>query len=73
MSLYNNLKELIKNTVEFKYDSFENIGSIPSSSNIRKAYLRGPDKNVVIKYLRQNKYRNEEEYYEYFIREAQNA
>ncbi|CAG8685907.1 52_t:CDS:1, partial [Acaulospora colombiana] len=46
-----------KTIVEFNSNLFENIEQILSSSNVKKAYLKESNTNIVLKYVGDNRYK----------------
>ncbi|CAG8525911.1 5527_t:CDS:2, partial [Acaulospora morrowiae] len=71
MDLFENPKLSTKLINHFDYSSFVNVEPTSTAINVKKAYLRKLDKNVALKYLRDDKYKNVDEYYENFAREVQ--
>ncbi|CAG8633614.1 389_t:CDS:2, partial [Acaulospora morrowiae] len=63
-----------KHMTEFDYNSFREISIILTTpmADVKKAYQIGFDRNVVLKYLRDDQYKIETEYYKSFSREIRN-
>jgi hypothetical protein len=72
-----NSKEWVESAVDnkfiinFDYNLFGDIELISTTlSNVKKAYLKGLDINVILKYLKDDKYKDDDEYYKNFVREV---
>ncbi|CAG8577643.1 17942_t:CDS:2, partial [Acaulospora morrowiae] len=67
------IEEAIHNRhmTEFDYNSFREINTILTTPivDVKKAYQIGFDRNVILKYLRDDQYKIENEYYRNFTRE----
>ncbi|CAG8485127.1 11806_t:CDS:2 [Acaulospora morrowiae] len=69
MDTFKNPKFLNKFVKNFEHSSFINVEPTSTAINVKKAYLKELGENVALKYLRDDKYKNAEEYYENFARE----